>query len=147
MSATCLSSRHASLSLPLPPPPFSSSIASCRCRLSSQMLCSMELFASPKVRKVAMAKRRCLLHTLPLLKNSPAETAGNMVSHNGAVNESETAGLYGSPEFPEYILVTTGLSGRSTKQSACVTRASFTILHPDTNTVLSLPRRMQNTFP
>lgn len=38
------------------------------------MLCSMELLASPKVRNVAMAKRRCLRHTCPLLKKRPAET-------------------------------------------------------------------------
>lgn len=54
--------------------PFSFSIASCRWLLSSQMLCSMELLARPKVRNEAMAKRRCLLHTCPLLKKRPAET-------------------------------------------------------------------------
>lgn len=54
--------------------PFSFSITSWRWRLSSQMLCSMELLARPKVRNVAMAKRRCLLHTSPLLKKRPAET-------------------------------------------------------------------------
>lgn len=41
------------------------------------MLCSMELLARPKVRSVAMAKRRCLLHTSPLLKNRPADAERN----------------------------------------------------------------------
>lgn len=54
--------------------PFSFSSASCRWRLSSQMLCSMELLARPKVLNVDMAKRRCLRHTFPLLKKRPAET-------------------------------------------------------------------------
>lgn len=50
------------------------SMASCRRRLSSQMLCSMEPLARPKERKAAMAKRRCLLQTWPLLKKRPAGT-------------------------------------------------------------------------
>lgn len=54
-------------------PPFSASIASCSCWLSSQMLCSMELLVKLKVRSTVMAKRRCLLHTAPLLKKRPAE--------------------------------------------------------------------------
>lgn len=52
--------------------PCSFSIASLKWWLSSQMLCSTELPARPKVRRVVMAKRRCLLHTCPLLKNRPA---------------------------------------------------------------------------
>lgn len=51
-------------------------MASCRWWLSSKMLCSMELFARPKVRNAAMAKRRCLRQTWPLLKNRPTETEG-----------------------------------------------------------------------
>lgn len=60
--------------------PLSFSIASSRYRLSSQMLCSMELLAKPKVRNMAMAKRRCLLHTFPLLKNRPADTENKAYS-------------------------------------------------------------------
>lgn len=52
-------------------PPFSFSISSCRWRISSQILCSMVLLPTPKLRKVDKAKRRCFFHTSPLLVNRP----------------------------------------------------------------------------
>lgn len=57
--------------------PLCLSMASCRWQHSSQMLYSMEPLARPKERKVAMAKRRCLLQTWPLLKKRPADTWRN----------------------------------------------------------------------
>lgn len=52
-------------------PPFSFSISSCRCRISSQIFCSVVLLPRPKLRKVDKAKRLCLFHISPLLMNRP----------------------------------------------------------------------------
>lgn len=52
-------------------PPLSFSISSCRCRTSSQILCSKVLLPRPKLRKVDKAKRRCLFHISPLLIKRP----------------------------------------------------------------------------
>lgn len=53
-------------------PPFSFSIASSRCWVSSEILCSKVFLPRPKVRKVDKAKRRCVFHISPLLKNRPS---------------------------------------------------------------------------
>lgn len=57
------------------------------------MLSSMEPLARPKERKVAMAKRRCLLQTWPLLKNRPAETGRNSQTGSGVVRALKGAVL------------------------------------------------------
>lgn len=46
-------------------------ISSCRCWISSQILCSIMLLPRPKLRKVDKANRLCLFHMSPLLMNRP----------------------------------------------------------------------------
>ncbi len=53
-------------------PLFSFCSASCRCRSSTQILCSKVFLPRPKLRKVDKAKRRCVFHISPLLWNRPS---------------------------------------------------------------------------
>lgn len=80
--------------------PFCLSMAARRWRLSSQTLCSTEPLARPKERKVAMAKRRCLLQTWPLLKKSPPGTRRNRQTGSGGMRRPKEAFQVAHPSFP-----------------------------------------------